>query len=148
MANMSDIRFHIKSVKQTRQITNAMHMVSAARMRRALDGIAKNRAYFYHALDVIVDIRNHTGDIHHPYIDHRPGNKVAYIVVSGEKGLSGNYNHAVLALADGLMRRKTSWRSTPSAASAARTICAAASRRTAILSASRKSRNSIRCEGS
>ena len=42
MANVSDIRFHIKSVKQTRQITNAMHMVSAARMRRALDGIAKN----------------------------------------------------------------------------------------------------------
>ena len=41
MANVSDIRFHIKSVKQTRQITNAMHMVSAARMRRALDGISR-----------------------------------------------------------------------------------------------------------
>ena len=46
MPNISDIRFHIKSVKQTRQITNAMHMVSAARMRRALDGIQKNREYF------------------------------------------------------------------------------------------------------
>lgn len=106
MANMSDIRFHIKSVKQTRQITNAMHMVSAARMRRALDGITKNRAYFYHALDIIVDIRNHTGDVHHPYIDHRPGDKVAYIVVSGEKGLSGSYNHAVLSMADSMMAEK------------------------------------------
>ena len=106
MANMSDIRFHIKSVKQTRQITNAMHMVSAARMRKALDGIAKNRAYFYHALDIIVDIRNHTGDVHHPYIDHRPGDKIAYIIVAGEKGLSGNYNHAVLALADSVMANK------------------------------------------
>ena len=103
MPNMSDIRFHIKSVKQTRQITNAMHMVSAARMRRALDGIQKNRAYFYRALDIIADIRCHTGDTTHPYITHRPGNKVAYIVVAGEKGLSGSYNHAVLALADRLM---------------------------------------------
>ena len=103
MPNMSDIRFHIKSVKQTRQITNAMHMVSAARMRRALDGIQKNRAYFYRALDIIADIRSHTGDITHPYITHRQGNKVAYIVVAGEKGLSGSYNHAVLALADRLM---------------------------------------------
>ncbi len=106
MPNMSDIRFHIKSVKQTRQITNAMHMVSAARMRRALDGIAKNREYFYHALDIIVDIRHHTGDISHPYITHRDGNKVAYIVISGEKGLSGSYNHAVLSLADKVMADK------------------------------------------
>ena len=89
MPNMSDIRFHIKSVKQTRQITNAMHMVSAARMRRALDGIQKNRAYFNRALDAIVDIRTHTGDITHPYITHREGKKVGYIVVAGEKGLSG-----------------------------------------------------------
>ena len=106
MPNMSDIRFHIKSVKQTRQITNAMHMVSAARMRRALDGIQKNRAYFYRALDIIADIRCHTGDITHPYITHRPGNKGAYIVVAGEKGLSGSYNHAVLALADRLMENQ------------------------------------------
>lgn len=106
MPNMSDIRFHIKSVKQTRQITNAMHMVSAARMRRALDGIQKNRAYFYRTLDIIADIRCHTGDITHPYITHRPGNKVAYIVVAGEKGLSGSYNHAVLSLADRLMADK------------------------------------------
>lgn len=106
MPNISDIRFHIKSVKQTRQITNAMHMVSAARMRRALDGIQKNRAYFYRALDIIVDIRTHTGDIAHPYITHREGKKVAYIVVGGEKGLSGSYNHAVLGLADRCMENR------------------------------------------
>ena len=106
MANVSDIRFHIKSIKQTRQITNAMHMVSASRMRKALDGIAKNRAYFHYALDIIVDIQNHLGDITHDYIKHREGDKVAYIVVSGEKGLSGNYNHAVLQLADSLMENK------------------------------------------
>jgi len=106
MPNVSDIRFHIKSVKQTRQITNAMHMVSASRMRKALDGIQKNRAYFYHALDIIVDILKHTGDITHNYLRHGSGNKVAYIIVAGEKGLSGSYNHAVLALADSVMADK------------------------------------------
>jgi len=101
MPSMSDIRFHIKSVKQTRQITNAMHLVSAARMRRALHGIHQNQMYFLRALDAIVDIRAHTGDITHPYITRREGGgKVAYIVVAGDKGLSGSYNHDVLALAD------------------------------------------------
>ena len=106
MANISDIRFHIKSIKQTRQITNAMHMVSASRMRKALDGIQKNRAYFYHALDIIVDILKHTGDITHNYLRHHAGDKVAYIIVAGEKGLSGSYNHAVLSLADKMIADK------------------------------------------
>ncbi|HWR24472.1 MAG TPA: ATP synthase F1 subunit gamma [Feifaniaceae bacterium] len=101
MPSMSDIRFHIKSVKQTRQITNAMHLVSAARMRRALRGIEQNRLYFYRAVDVMQDILAHTGNTTHPYIKMRENaNRVAYIVVAGEKGLSGSYNHDILALAN------------------------------------------------
>ncbi|HWQ58438.1 MAG TPA: ATP synthase F1 subunit gamma [Clostridia bacterium] len=100
MPSMSDIRFHIKSVKQTRQITNAMRLVSAARMRRALNGIHRNYAYFQRALEVITDIRAHTGETAHPYINHREGHKVAYIAVAGDKGLSGSYNHDALALAE------------------------------------------------
>jgi len=98
--NISDIRFHIKSVAQTRQITNAMHMVSAARMRRAMDGIRKNQTYFFRALDVVADILDHTDGITHPYLTHRKGEKVAYVVVAGEKGLSGSYNHNVLTMAE------------------------------------------------
>ncbi|HOG01698.1 MAG: ATP synthase gamma chain, sodium ion specific [Firmicutes bacterium ADurb.Bin248] len=100
MPGMSDIRFHIKSVKQTRQITNAMRLVSAARMRRALAGIQRNRAYFFRALDVITDIRAHTGETEHPYIHGREGRKAAYIVVAGERGLSGSYNRDAIALAE------------------------------------------------
>lgn len=102
MPSMSDIRFHIKSVKQTRQITNAMHLVSAARMRKAMRGIEQNRAYFYRALDTMKDIREHTGGLQHPYLTHRDSteNRAAYIVVAGEKGLSGSYNHDILALAE------------------------------------------------
>lgn len=101
MPSMSDIRFHIKSVKQTRQITNAMHLVSAARMRRALRGIEQNKLYFYRAVDAMQDILSHAVDTTHPYIKMREdAKKVAYIVVAGEKGLSGSYNHDVLSLAD------------------------------------------------
>ncbi len=100
MPGMSDIRFHIKSVKQTRQITNAMRLVSAARMRRALAGIQRNRAYFLHALDIITDIRAHTGEVDHPYIHGREGQKVAYIVVAGDRGLSGSYNRDAISLAE------------------------------------------------
>ncbi len=107
MPSMSDIRFHIKSVKQTRQITNAMHLVSAARMRRALRGIEQNRLYFYRAVDAMQDILSHTVDTTHPYIKMREdAKKAAYIVVAGEKGLSGSYNHDVLSLADKSMARR------------------------------------------
>ncbi len=103
MPSMSDIRFHIRSVRQTRQITNAMRLVSAARMHRALEAIHKNQAYFTRALDVIADIRAHTGDVAHPYINRREGGRVAYIVVAGDKGLSGAYNHEALAAATSSM---------------------------------------------
>ncbi len=106
MSSMSDLRFHIKSVAQTRQITNAMRLVSAARMRRSLDAIERNQAYFYRALDIISEISSQVGDIEHPYIHHRPGNRVAYVIVAGDKGLSGSYNHDILALADSLIEVK------------------------------------------
>jgi F-type H+-transporting ATPase subunit gamma len=101
MPSMSDIRFHIKSVKQTRQITNAMHLVSAARVRKAMRGIEQNRAYFTRAFAAMKDIRSHPNGCCHPYITHREGaGKAAYIVIAGEKGLSGSYNNDVLAVAD------------------------------------------------
>lgn len=105
MASRSDIRFHINSVKQTRQITNAMYLVSTSRMRRAMRGIEQNRAYFYHALDTMKDIRAYT-KITHPYLTHRENaDKTAFIVIAGEKGLSGSYNHDVLQLADASVRQ-------------------------------------------
>ena len=101
MPSMSDIRFHIKSVTQTRQITNAMHLVSAARMRKALRGIEQNRAYFYRAVAAMQDIRSRPGGCCHPYIMRRDlTGKAAYIVIAGEKGLSGSYINDVLSVAD------------------------------------------------
>lgn len=101
MPSMSDIRFHIKSVTQTRQITNAMHLVSAARMRKAMRNIEQNRAYFYRAIAAMRDIRYRPGGCSHPYIMHRElTGKAAYIIIAGEKGLSGSYINDVLSVAD------------------------------------------------
>lgn len=107
MPSISDIRFHIKSVRQTRQITNAMYLISTARMRKAIKRIEQNRAYFYRALDTMKDIREHTGGIDHPYLIHRKGGgKTAYFVIAGDKGLAGSYNHDILALAQKNMENK------------------------------------------
>ncbi|MEA4919568.1 MAG: ATP synthase F1 subunit gamma [Clostridiaceae bacterium] len=107
MSNISDIRYHIKSINQTRQITNAMHLISTARMQKAIKRIEQNRDYFYRALDTMRYIREHTGSTNHPYLTHREGDpKMAYIVVAGEKGLAGSYNHDILALAQKSMKGK------------------------------------------
>jgi F-type H+-transporting ATPase subunit gamma len=107
MPNISDIRYHIKSIRQTRQITNAMYLVSTARKRKAIKRIEQNRAYFYRAIDTMKDIREHTSGIDHPYLTHRKdGAKMAYIVIAGDKGLSGSYNHDILKLAEHAMEGK------------------------------------------
>lgn len=101
MASISDIRFHIKSINQTRQITNAMYLVSASRMRKAIKRMEQNSAYYYRALDTMLDIRAHTGEVVHPYLTHRPGQpKMGYIIIAGDKGLAGSYNHDILAFAE------------------------------------------------
>ncbi len=107
MASISDTRYHMKSINQTRQITNAMYLVSAARMRKAIKRIEQNSAYYYRALDTMLDIRAHTGEVVHPYLTHRPGQpKMGYIVIAGDKGLAGSYNHDILAFAEETLKGK------------------------------------------
>ncbi len=106
MPNKYDILSHSKRIMQTRQITNAMYLVSTARMRRAIRTIEQNRAYFGKAIDTMNSIRAHTPEISHPYITHRGGEKTAYIVIAGEKGLSGTYSPDLLHLADQSMKDK------------------------------------------
>ncbi len=105
MPAITDIKYHIRSVKQTRQITNAMYLISASRMRRAVKRIEQNRAYFNHAAQTVRDILAHSGsDAVHPYLQKREGTNAAYLVIAGNKGLAGSYNHDVLGLAEKSIR--------------------------------------------
>jgi F-type H+-transporting ATPase subunit gamma len=97
MANLIDIRRRIRSVKNTQQITKAMKMVAAARLRRAQDRILATRPYALEIKKVIANLAAHAGDrLKHPLLEVRPEERVLLVVVTGDKGLAGSFNANVL----------------------------------------------------
>jgi F-type H+-transporting ATPase subunit gamma len=96
MANLIDIRRRIRSVKNTQQITKAMKMVAAARLRRAQDRIFATRPYAEEIRKVMANLAAHAGGLRHPLLESRPEKKVLLVVVTGDKGLAGSFNANVL----------------------------------------------------
>lgn len=93
MANLKDIRSRIQSVKNTQQITKAMKMVSAAKLRRAQDNIINCRPYAYKILDLIKNIAA-TGQAQHPFLKVVPEpKKLLYVVITSDRGLCGGFNN-------------------------------------------------------
>src|SRR5579863_8179685 len=106
MANVLDLRRRIRSVKNTRQITKAMKMVAAARLRRAQERALAARPYARMIVSVLesltrrVDIYDEaTGNLRHPLFVTRPEKRVLLIVVSGDKGFAGAFNANILKTA-------------------------------------------------
>ena len=100
MAGVStkEIKTRIKSMEATRQITKAMEMVAASKLRRARAQIQNSRPYFQILSDTIDTIVTTTRDFTSPYLAERPVNKVLYIVIAGDRGLAGGYNSNILKL--------------------------------------------------
>ena len=95
MANLKDIRSRIASVKNTQQITKAMKMVSAAKLKRAQDQIQNMRPYAHKILSVISDIA-HTQRIEHPLLNQVAEPKtVLMVVITSDRGLCGGFNSNV-----------------------------------------------------
>ncbi len=106
MANVLDLRRRIRSVKNTRQITKAMKMVSAAKLRRAQERAISARPYAKMITSVLesltrrVDIFDEeTGNLRHPLFATRPEKRVLLIVISGDKGFAGAFNSNILKTA-------------------------------------------------
>ena len=101
MAGVStkEIKTRIRSMESTRQITKAMEMVAASKLRRAQAQVLNSRPYFETLYETINDIVDSTRDFSSPYLTKRPVNKVLYIVIAGDRGLAGGYNSNVLKLA-------------------------------------------------
>ena len=106
MANVLDLRRRIRSVKNTRQITKAMKMVSAAKLRRAQERAMAARPYAKMITSVLqslvrrVDLYDEkTGNIKHPLFLTRPEKRVLVVVVSGDKGFAGAFNANILKVA-------------------------------------------------
>src|SRR5438270_8521239 len=106
MANLLDIRRRIRSVKNTRQITKAMQMVSAAKLRRAQERALAARPYAQMLANVLKSLVSRaeiydaqTGEARHPLLLRREENNVLLIVVTGDKGLAGAFNTNILKAA-------------------------------------------------
>lgn len=96
MQGVNEIRRHLQAVAQTRQITNAMYLLSSSRMRKAMTSIEYNREYYKRLRATIKDILSKTHDVQGKYFAMRPGQRTAFVVVAGDKGLCGSYNSNVL----------------------------------------------------
>ena len=93
MANLRDIRRRIKSVKNTAQITRAMQLVAAAKMKKAQDQAMAGRDYSSQLNAVLSDISaGDSDDVSHPLLEVREGNRELVLVISTDKGLCGPLN--------------------------------------------------------
>jgi F-type H+-transporting ATPase subunit gamma len=106
MANVLDLRRRIRSVKNTRQITKAMKLVSAAKLRRAQEQAIAGRPYAQMLVSVIqslvrrIDVHDpRSGDIRHPLLLSRPEKTAALVVISGDKGFAGAFNGNIMKAA-------------------------------------------------
>jgi F-type H+-transporting ATPase subunit gamma len=113
MANVLDIRRRIRSVTNTRQITKAMKMVSAAKLRRAQDRALAARPYAQMLTNVLKSLVSRaemydpeTGEPRHPLLAQRPEENVFLIVVTGDKGLAGAFNTNILKAATKFLESK------------------------------------------
>ncbi len=97
--SMKDIKSRIKSMESTRQITKAMEMVAASKLRGAQDRAAASRPYFEILYQTIHDIADANTDMTSPYVMEPRGGKTCFVVIAGDRGLAGGYNSNVLKLA-------------------------------------------------
>src|SRR5271166_2351257 len=106
MANVLDLRRRIRSVKNTRQITKAMKMVAAARLRRAQERALAARPYAQMLVSILESLRHRaeiydpvSGECRHPLLISRPEKNVLLVVVTGDKGFAGAFNANIVKAA-------------------------------------------------
>ncbi len=104
---LKEVRNRIKSVTSTQQITKAMKMVSAAKLRRAQDSIIQMRPYAQKLQEMLSNIVSSvSSDVNMPLADERPADRVLLIPVTSDRGLCGGYNAYVIKLTREVIRSK------------------------------------------
>jgi len=99
MPALVDIRRRIRSVKNTQQITKAMKMVSAAKLRRAQEAMFAARPYARRMLEVLQSVAARADPELHPLLEQRSGERLLLVVVTADKGLCGGFNANILRTA-------------------------------------------------
>src|ERR1039457_4280495 len=104
---LKEVRNRIKSVTSTQQITKAMKMVSAAKLRRAQDAIVQMRPYAQKLQEMLANIvSNAEGDVDLSLAVERPVQKLLVIVITSDRGLCGGYNSNLIKLAKLVIKDK------------------------------------------
>ena len=105
MANAREILSRIKSIKDTKKITNAMYMVSSSKLQKAKKDLQNTEPYFLEIQESMAKILNFAPEVGSKFFDQREHKKgadrrIGYLVITADKGLAGAYNHNVIRLAE------------------------------------------------
>ncbi len=105
MPNLLDIRRRLKSVKNTQQITKAMKMVSAAKLKRAQDRVVTARPFANKMIEVLGELAGRTDEnFHHPLLDERGDQRYLVVLITADKGLCGAFNTNLIKAAQAFVR--------------------------------------------
>ena len=110
MPSTRDLERRIKSVKGTQQITKAMKMVAAAKLRRAQQAVTEARPYADTMARVLSSVASRT-ESSHPLLETKEGTRARLVVVTSDKGMCGSFNTNILREAERLVREDDRWES-------------------------------------
>ncbi|MGI9036077.1 MAG: ATP synthase F1 subunit gamma, partial [Pyrinomonadaceae bacterium] len=107
MPSLLDMRRRIKSVKNTQQITKAMKMVAAAKLKRAQDRVTAARPFALKMNEVLANLSANVGDFSHPLLDERGDENYLIVMISADKGLCGGFNTNLMKTAQTFMKENS-----------------------------------------
>lgn len=105
MQSLRDIRKRIKSVESTHEITKAMEMVSAVKLRRAQAKVESSRPYALKMREMLENLSQASEEITHPLFEKRETEKVALVVITSDRGLCGSYNSNIIRTAQEFIKK-------------------------------------------
>ncbi len=95
VGNVSKVKTRIVATKKTAQITKAMHMISASKLKNAENAIKQYRPFIEKTRDIVVHLASNDSSITHPLMDKREIKNICYLVISSDRGLAGGFNSNV-----------------------------------------------------
>ena len=107
MPNLRDVKQRIRSVKNTEQMTKAMKLVSASKLRKAQAAIQTARPYAHKMRDVMNHLVARCNNDLHPLLDNRTGNRVLLVVITADRGLCGAFNSNIVKMTQELIKENT-----------------------------------------
>lgn len=111
MASAKEIQNRMKSIQDTRKITNAMYMISSAKLKKARKSLENTEPYFQMLQGTIARIVRHLPEMEHRYFEGEDAQKAekkrGYLVIAADKGMAGAYNHNIMKLAEEQMEKGT-----------------------------------------